>query len=205
MLIMLVASMGLRVQAQEEARAAWQVTRFDLSANVAVAGRTLDVRAILSATNVGQGVGRTMTVRLNPLAEVKSASVGDASATFRSRPEAKTNIQQVTLNLPGAINSGSSVSVTVDYRLSLADNSALASISPHSSQFLPLSFWYPTPNTQFALRGADTAPFRLTVNAAGGDAMIVSAGKSVKASGSSAEYDQTLNAQPFFSSENGKP
>src|SRR3977135_3956008 len=38
--------------AQEEARAAWQITNFDITANVQQAERLLNVTAILSATNV---------------------------------------------------------------------------------------------------------------------------------------------------------
>jgi tetratricopeptide (TPR) repeat protein len=60
------------------------------------------------------------------------------------------------------------------------------------SQFLPLSFWYPTANTPFALRGADTAPFKLTVNTANGET-VVSSGR---ANGQT--FEQTLNSQPFF-------
>jgi tetratricopeptide (TPR) repeat protein len=74
----------------------------------------------------------------------------------------------------------------------VTENTGLAAISPTGAQFLPLSSWYPSPNTIFSLRGADTAPFRLTVNAAGGET-VVSSGK---ASGSS--FEQSLNAQPFF-------
>lgn len=195
-LIMIIAAHSL-APAQEEARALWQVTRYDLTANVGSAERALNVRAVLSAVNIGQGAGRTLTLRLSPQAEVKTASVGDATTTFRSSPEAKTNIQQVRINLPGGINPGGSVTVALDYRLSPAENSALIAISPLNSQFLPLSFWYPTPNTQFALRGADTAPFRLTVNT-GGEAMAISAGKSSGAAGGTLTFDQPLYAQPFF-------
>lgn len=196
LLIVVITAAGRLTPAQEEARAAWQVTKYDMTVSVGVAERVLNARAALSAVNVGQGVGRTMTVRLSPQAEVKSASAGDAAATFRSRPEAKTGIQQVTISLPNAVNSGGAVNVAIEYRLALADNSALAAISPLNAQFLPLSFWYPTPNTQFALRGTDTAPFRLTVNA-GGEASAISAGKS-SGSAAAATFEQPLYAQPFF-------
>src|SRR5687767_3501437 len=60
----------VRAQQQEEARAAWQVLRFDITASInpsaGTAERALTGRAVLSVRNVGQGSGRTFTVRLNP-------------------------------------------------------------------------------------------------------------------------------------------
>ncbi|HEX8189003.1 MAG TPA: tetratricopeptide repeat protein, partial [Pyrinomonadaceae bacterium] len=60
-------------------------------------------------------------------------------------------------------------------------------------QFLPLSQWYPSPNSPVAPRGADYAPVRLTFTGlAAGDA-VVSSGRA-----SGAGFEQPLNAQPFF-------
>ncbi len=76
--------MGARAQQQEEARAAWQVLRFDITASInpsaGAAERALTCRAVLSVRNVGQGTGRTFTVRLNPAAEFKTATVGSGAA-----------------------------------------------------------------------------------------------------------------------------
>jgi tetratricopeptide (TPR) repeat protein len=184
-------------RAQEEARAVWQVTRFDVTATLPAAAatateRALTARTIVSARNVGAGAGRTLTLRLNSGAEIKAASVGDASAQYNARAESRTGLQQVTLTLPASVAPGATVSVALDYRLPVAANTALAALSPEGAQFLPLSGWYPSPNSQFSLRGADTAPVRLTVNAAGGE-MVVSAGQATGAS-----FEQKLSAQPFF-------
>ncbi|HVG38135.1 MAG TPA: hypothetical protein VM870_02540, partial [Pyrinomonadaceae bacterium] len=138
-------------------------------------------------------VGRTMTTRLTQKGAVKAVTVGAASAAFTNRADAKTNLQQITVTLPESVPSGGSAVVTIEYTLPLADNSALAAISPVGGQFLPLSAWYPTPNTQFSLRGADTAPFRLSVNA-GGDLNVLSSGR---ANGGNV-FEQPLYAQPFF-------
>lgn len=57
--------------AQDESRAAWQVTRFDITARLpadASADRNLTVRAVIAGRNVGGASGRTFTVRLNPAA-----------------------------------------------------------------------------------------------------------------------------------------
>jgi tetratricopeptide (TPR) repeat protein len=194
---LLLTSTGAR--AQEEARPVWQVVRFDVTATLpatlaapAAADRALTARALISARNVGTGAGRSLTLRLNPAAEIKSATVGDASAQYFARAEARTGLQQVSLTLPTAITPGSSVNVALDYRLPVAANTGLAAISPEGAQFLPLSGWYPAPNSQFATRGADTAPLRLTVNAAGGETVLASG------TGAGATFEQKLSAQPFF-------
>ncbi|MCA1558096.1 MAG: hypothetical protein LC731_06105, partial [Acidobacteria bacterium] len=170
----------------------WQVTRFDITASVGQADRALTSRATISARNVGRGAGSTLTLRINPKAEIKSASVNNAQATYRAAPDGRGNLQRVTINLPAPVPPEGTVSVSVEYRLPLVENTGLAAISQTGAQFLPLSFWYPSPNTTFSLRGADTAPFRLTVNAAAGETVIAS-GKA-----SAATFEQSLYTQPFF-------
>ena len=194
-LLLTLISLPSLVRAQEEARAAWLVTRFDIAANSSAGGaneRALTVRASLAARNVGQGMGRTFTVRLNPAAEIKSAAVGEAPATFTSRTEARSKLQQVTVTLPSEVPANGAVTVALEYRLPVANNTGLAAISAEGAQFLPLSHWYPSPNTEFSPRGADTAPVRLTANATGGE-MVVASGKSAGPS-----FEQTLQSQPFF-------
>jgi tetratricopeptide (TPR) repeat protein len=182
-------------RAQDEARPVWQVSRFDVTATLpapAAADRSLTARAVISARNVGTGAGRSLTVRLNSAAEIKSATVGDATAQYFARAEARTGLQQVSLTLPAPVAPGSSVNVALDYRLPVSANTGLAAVSSEGAQFLPLSGWYPSPNSQFAARGADTAPVRLTVNAAGGET-VLSSGTVTGAS-----FEQKLSAQPFF-------
>jgi hypothetical protein len=178
--------------AQIEARAAWQVTRFDINATVGQADRALTSRAVITARNIGRGAGSTLTLRINSKAEIKSTSVNNGQANFQVSPEARGNLQRVTINLPTPVQPEGVVNVVMEYRLALTENTGLAAISQSGTQFLPLSFWYPSPNTTFSLRGADTAPFRLTVNASGGET-IVSSGKS-----SGSAFEQPLYAQPFF-------
>src|SRR5918993_4259406 len=82
--------------AQTDARAAWQVVRYDITANVggaAAAERALAVRATINATNVGGAAGRTLTARVNPAAVVNSASVGGAQATFTPETDSQTKLQ----------------------------------------------------------------------------------------------------------------
>src|ERR1043166_454534 len=181
------------VGAQDEARAAWQVARFDI--NVAAPGteRALSAQATLLARNVGGAAGSTLSLRINSKAEVKSVTVGSMAATYRSSPETRGNAQRVTINLPSAVAPGGNVTVTVDYRLPIADNTGVAAISPIGSQFCPQSMWDPMANNAFAVRGADVAPFRLVVN--GGNAMSSGVDKSA---GGNSTFEQSLNAQPFF-------
>lgn len=181
-------------RAQEEARAAWQVLQFDITASLPAptAERTLNARAILTARNVGTAAGRTFTARLNRAAVVKSATFNDATASFTKREEPRTQLQQVTVTLPAEVAPGATFKVAFDYTLPVATNSGLAAISVEGAQFLPLSFWYPAPNSPFTPRGADTAPTRLTINAAGGETVIASGQQS------GATFDQKLSVQPFF-------
>ncbi len=190
----LIALLSSNVTPQEEARAAWQITNFDITANLQPADRALNGVAILSATNVGRGLGTSFTFRIAAKAAIKSVSVGSASATFRSVPESYGNAQRVTVTLPSSVAAGGALVISITYRLPVESNSGLASISALETQFLPLSFWYPSPNTAFSVRGADTAPTRLVVNGAN----VISSGIEKGGMPGSTVYEQSLFAQAFF-------
>lgn len=180
--------------AQPEATAIWQVTRFDVNADIQQAERILNGTATINALNVGRGQGSTFTVRLNSKASIKAVSVAGAAATFRATPEARGDLQRIVVSLPATIAANQTASVTVNYALRVESNTGLTAISPGASQFLPLSFWYPTPNTPFTIRGADTAPFKLTVNLPN----VISSGIEKGSTASSSSFEQSLNGQPFF-------
>lgn len=179
--------------AQTTAPVIWQVTLFDLAANVQQTERTLNVVATINATNVGGTAGRTLTVRLHSKASVKSVTIAGAAANYRPGSETRGDLQRIEISLPSSVAPGASASVTVTYSLPIESNSGLAAISPIGTEFLPLSFWYPMPNTPFTIRGGDTAPFRLTVNLPN----VVSSGVEKSASGG-ISFDQTLYSEPFF-------
>ncbi len=107
---------------------------------------------------------RLLRFALTDKASIKSVTVGGATATFRTVPETYGNLQTNTVTLPNSVASGRIAGLNINYSLPVESNTGLAAISPIGSQFLPLSFWYPAPNTPFTVRGADTAPFRLVVN-----------------------------------------
>src|SRR6267142_5097915 len=154
----------VNLPAQEEARAAWQITNFDVNANIQQAERTLGAVAILSATNVGRGTGSSFTFRINNKAAIKSVTVGGATANFRTVPETYGSLQRITVTLVNTVASGGQLVLNINYSLPVESNTGLAAISPSGSQFLPLSFWYPAPNTPFTVRGADSAPMHLVVS-----------------------------------------
>jgi tetratricopeptide (TPR) repeat protein len=179
--------------AQDEARAAWQVTRFDITVSSLGTERALNARAAVSLRNVGRAAGASVSLRMNSKAEIKAVTVGGTTAGYRSTPEGRGGAQRITVTLPNSVAPDAMASVAVDYRLPVEENSGLAAISPLGSQFLPASLWYPQLNTPFAVRGADTAPFHLTV----AGTTVVASGVD-KSTGADSIYEQTLAAMPFF-------
>src|ERR1044072_8771616 len=185
-------------RAQDEPRAAWAITNYDISVPSLGTERALNARATISERNIARDPGPTLTIRINSTAEIKSVSIGSTSATFTSRPDVRGNsqrtaVQRVTINLPSAVAPNQDVSPTIEYRIPVAENSGAAAVSPVGSQFLPQAAWYPQVNNEFSLRGADYAPFRLTVNGAS----ALSSGVD-KSSGANSMFEQSLKAQPFF-------
>src|SRR5678816_1508504 len=148
----------IQAGAQAPATVIWQVNSFDVQANVQQTERLLNAVATINATNVGNGSGRTLTLRINSKASVKSVTVGGAAANFRPG-QLRAELLPVEITLPTAVAPNATVSATVTYAIPVESNSGLSAISPIATQFLPLSFWYPMPNTPYSARGADTAPF----------------------------------------------
>ena len=193
LLLTLILCLVIQAGAQAPATVIWQVNSFDINANVQQAERVLNAVATINATNVGSAPGRTMTVRLNSKASVKSVTVGGAATTFRPGTETRGELQRIEIALPASVAPNSNVSAAVTYTLAVESNSGLTAISPIGTQFLPLSFWYPMPNTPYSVRGADTAPFRLAVNIPN----AISSGVE-KAGSSGVSFEQALHGQPFF-------
>ena len=193
LLLTLTLCLVIQAGAQAPATVIWQVNSFDINANVQQAERVLNSVATIHATNVGSASGRTMTVRLNSKASVKSVTVGGAATTFRPGAEPRGDLQRIEIALAASVAPNSNVTVAVTYALPVESNSGLTAISPIATQFLPLSFWYPMPNTPYSVRGADTAPFRLAVNIPN----AISSGVE-KAGPSGVSFEQSLHGQPFF-------
>src|SRR4051794_13040007 len=75
------------IRAQDELRAAWAISNYDITVAGMGGDRALNARATITARNVGRGAGSTLTVRINSTAEIKSVTVGSATATSQSRAE----------------------------------------------------------------------------------------------------------------------
>ncbi len=181
------------------ARAAWQMTRFDISARLPQANeRALSARAVLSARNVGNAAARTFTARIGSSARIEAVTVGEgagATATYTTRNDENTRVQEVRVALPAAIAPNGAVQISFNYALPVESNSDVAAISNEGSQFLPRALWYPQPNSPFGVRGPDTAPVRLTVSGASGGQTVVASGRTASEVNS---FDQPLHTQPFF-------
>ena len=187
-------------QSETVASRTWEVQKYDITATLpqAETDRYLNVKAVLTLKNVSSGATSGLTLRISDKAEISSVKINDASADFRKSEEKVTS----TLSLQRAnfvllsIQPGQTVAVEVNYRFKTDENTGLSALSPAGSQFLPLSFWYPTPNSWYFARGADYAPVRMQINNPG-RATVVAAGESM---GNASELK--INGQPFFAAGN---
>lgn len=193
LLLTLILCLLAPAAAQTPVNVIWQVTSYDINANVQQNERSLNATAAFEATNVGNGAGRTLTLRLNSKAKVNTVTIGGATASFRPGTEPRGNLQKLEITLPASIAPNASIKAAVTYVLPVESNSGLEAISPIGSQLLPLSFWYPIPNTPYSVRGGDTSPFHLTINIPN----AISSGVDKSGPGTS-NFEQSLNAQPFF-------
>ena len=197
--VLLVLSFAGFVAAQpasgRTATATWLVQKYDLDVTLATdTGRSVMVKCGLDVKNVSGTPASTLTLRISTLAEVSAVKVNGAAVDFAKSEEkinANASLQRLVIRIPPAAPDGN-VSVNVDYKLTVKENSALSVISPNVSQFLPLSFWYPTPNSWYFTRGADMAPVRMKVNSSSGQ-QSVSAGTE-----SAGAFEHKLFGQPFF-------
>lgn len=173
--------------------ATWQVEKYDISVQMptADADRSLPIKAKLDLRNVSTAPASTLTLRISPNAEIAAISINGNTTEFTKGQDTigTSTLQRVGIRMPATPPNGS-LAVVVDYKINVKDNSGLSALSPAGSQFLPLSFWYPTPNSWFFSRGADHAPTRIQVTS----------GQTLVSSGSEAAgaFDQKFFVQPFF-------
>lgn len=185
------------IAAQDDTRpaATWQVQRYDIAATLpqVETDRNLVVKAKLEVKNVSARPASTLTLRIGSAAEIAAVNAGGATVDFTKAEEkinSATSLQRIVLRVP-SVQPNATLAVTVDYKFNVKDNSGLNAISPLGAQFLPTSFWYPTPNSWYFARGADFAPTRI---------QVIAGGNTVLSSGTEAAgaFDQKLNVQPFF-------
>lgn len=192
-LYLLIITFALFAFAQDystRVSSAWQVKKYDIA--VSTSERLLNAKAILNLQNVGNGSGSRITLRISPNADVIATQVNGNEASFTKGEEKLTgssSLQRIIVSVP-TVQPNGITQISVDYKLKVDENNGLNAISPIGSQFLPMSFWYPTPNSQFAPKGTDFAPFNIKVNSSD---TVISSGNA-----NGTNFEQRLNGQPFF-------
>ncbi len=181
--------------AQAGANATWRVQKYDLNVTLPQdeKSRIVTARAVLSIKNVSGAPAGTLTLRISTGAEVTSVKVNDAVVDFTKAEEkaGALSLQRIGMRF-GSMAPDAVLTAAVEYKLNIKENSAAAAFSGSGGHFLPLSFWYPTPNSWYFTRGADTAPVRLKVMAANGTTAVSSGAETAGA------FEQKLHGQPFF-------
>jgi len=197
---LILFTFALTVAAQDDTRlsATWQVQKYDITASLpsSDSDRNLTAKATLSLRNVSARPAASLTLRISSNATVSSVTVNGTAVDFTKAEEklGSASLQRIAIRMPSVAPAGT-ISAVVDYKLNVKENSGLSALSPTGSQFLPLSFWYPTPNSWYFARGADYAGVKVQVNAPG--QTVVSSGKE-----NAGSFDQTLLVQPFFAAGN---
>lgn len=200
--IYLLLTSALIASAQTEPRltTTWQVQKYDISATLPQTDtdRYLGAKALLTIKNISANPASTLTLRISDKAEVSSVKINGAATDFTKGEEkigSNRSLQRIVMRMP-SVTAGTTFPVEVTYKLKVEENSGLNTLSPIGSQFLPLSFWYPTPNSWYFARGADFAPFIINVTTAGGQTVYSSG------TGTGGIYENKLYGQPFFVSGN---
>lgn len=186
------------ISAQDDSRSllTWQVQKYDITATLppSETDRNLSVKTVLNLRNISSNPANSLTLRINQGAEISAITINGSPVEFRKREEKineASSLQKLEMRLPSVQPNGNLTAV-IDYKLNVKENSGLLALSPVGSQFLPLSFWYPTPTSWFYTRGGDYAPYNIKVNAANGLTVLSSGAESANG------FDQKLFGQPFF-------
>ena len=193
----LLLTLSLVINAQIRVALTWEVQKYDIEATLPQdysADRDLDLTATLNLKNISSRSASRLTMRISENAKVSDVKVNGSTADFNNGEEkigGNQKLQRVVVRVP-SVAKGESFAVTVKYKLKVKANSGLNALSPAGSQFLPLSYWYPTPTSWYFTGGADFAPFKLKVNSANGLTVVSSGTQSANG------FEQKLNGQPFF-------
>jgi tetratricopeptide (TPR) repeat protein len=178
-----------------------EVDRYDISANIDLGASALDARAALEISNLGSSAKDRLYFRLTKLAKVTAATVNGAAARFDVVEDRRVpTLYQITITPSVSIAAGAKAKVEVSYRLEVLESTPTAAITSGEVLMTPEAVWFPMPSTMFAMYGATTAPFSLTVNNPPGAANLraASAGTSKNDGGPSSTFEQPLNSLPFF-------
>ncbi len=176
----------------------WKVVNYDIDATLPLnfeSDRDLDVRAKTRIRNISSRSYSKATFRISSQAKVESVTVNGRTADYRESKEdigGNEYLSRIAVSLPKSVNPNEEVEIQFVYKLHVETNSGLNSLARLNSQFLPMSFWYPTTTSWYYPGGADHAPVTLKVNNTGGRDLL-SAGSEVNG-----QFVNKLNGQPFF-------
>ena len=194
--LLLIISVAAFAQDDSRSLLTWQVQKYDITATLPQtdADRNLTAKAVLNLKNISGGPASSLTLRINKSATISAINVNGSAVDFTKREEkisASESLQKISIRVPSAAPNAN-LTVAIDYKIEVKENSGLNALSSAGSQFLPLSFWYPTPTSWFFSQGGDYAPFSLKVNTANGLTPVSSGTESDNT------FNQKLNGQPFF-------
>src|SRR5215213_6646082 len=129
----IVLSFSLCLSAQDTSRisATWQVERYDISAQLPASetDRNLNVKAKLDLRNVSAAPAGSLTLRISPNANISSVTVNGNAADFTKAQEnvGSGTLQRISMRIP-PVAAGTTATAVVDYKLTLKDNSGIASL-----------------------------------------------------------------------------
>ena len=192
--LFVVAVLAINVAAQEV-----EVDRYNINARIDAAASAVDVRASLAISNLGQSPKPKLYLRLTRLAKVSGATVNGASAAVETVEDRRvTTLNQIVITPQASIAPGAKATVEVSYRIEAPESTPLIHVYPGEVLLTPGAVWVPMPSTMFALYGATTAPFTLTVSAASPAANFraLSSG-TLKTDGQNSTFEQQLNSIPM--------
>src|SRR5258708_7315306 len=164
---LLLAGASFTQAVTQTAAATWQVQKYNLDVTIPPDnGRSVTVRGVLSIKNVSGKPASTLTFRIAPSAAVATLKINEFVVDFTKNEEkinAASTLQRIAARF-ASVSPDTVLPATVDYKINLKDNAALSYVFPNAAQFLPLSYWYPTPNPHFFARRVYTPPVRINVN-----------------------------------------
>jgi tetratricopeptide (TPR) repeat protein len=197
-IVILFVGSAVCVAAQTgRAATTWNVDRYDINVDLPSDDRTrvATMRAVLSLRNVSGAPANSLTLRVNTAADVSNISINGSNVEVAKSEEkisGSVSLQRIAIRMP-AVPAGGTLTAAVDYKLTIKDNNAFATISGPGGGFLPLSYWYPTPNNWFFPRGVDAAPTKIRVNT--GNSALTTIAPGVETAGT---FENKLRSQPFF-------
>ncbi|HEX4948084.1 MAG TPA: tetratricopeptide repeat protein [Blastocatellia bacterium] len=180
----------------------FEIKQYDVKANVKAETREVEVQAKMRLVNLSgrdladkvllsTGNKPRLSFYLHNKAKVSAMTVNGAAVQFKTGEPLRLPLITVATDITTAFASAPEFDVELAYTIPSADRSQTLHVSTGESYALPNGFWVPVNHNPYADHGADSAPFTLTVTAAG---KVISSGNRTGDN----SFEQTLATQPFF-------